>query len=314
MDEKDLLAAVIESPNDDQPRLEFAKWCDTYDSPRGEFIRAQCQAERLPLNDPNRMELSSRAFKLLQVHEKRWLEPIKPLTFFAHFHRGFPEIVGVLVDKFALVAEQLFSLTPVSTLSLCCIDIKDYLPQIISCPHLNRVNKLTLNRLNIDDEKVKLISESSYLNNLQNLELGENKITAKGIASLAQSKYLSNLNSLSLYSNQIGSNGAKNLAKTTQLTRLKSLNLNNASIGPAGVAALADSAGLAGLTTLIMGRFRFGNTVGGEAIGDDGAVAIASSKYLNKLEYLSLEEKIVQLVIEERWQSQSLPISVRLSN
>jgi uncharacterized protein (TIGR02996 family) len=59
-DEADFLAAIIERPDDDLPRLAMADWLDERGDPRGEFIRVQCELTGLPAGplyiDPESVE------------------------------------------------------------------------------------------------------------------------------------------------------------------------------------------------------------------------------------------------------------------
>ena len=76
-DEQGFLAAIREAPDDDTPRLIYADWLDDHgDADRAEFIRVQCEAERLGEFDPRRPELEERANELLAAHEKNWLGPL----------------------------------------------------------------------------------------------------------------------------------------------------------------------------------------------------------------------------------------------
>ena len=85
-----LWAAILEYPHDDEPRLRLAHWLDDRDHPRGEFIRLQCQLDKLPLANPLRLALEAREHELLADHEREWLGELDPLVDWAVFHRGFP--------------------------------------------------------------------------------------------------------------------------------------------------------------------------------------------------------------------------------
>jgi uncharacterized protein (TIGR02996 family) len=54
MKEQDaLLAAVLDAPDDDAPRLVYADWLEEHGQPeRAEFIRAQVERARLPEDAP----------------------------------------------------------------------------------------------------------------------------------------------------------------------------------------------------------------------------------------------------------------------
>lgn len=292
MNEKDLLAAVIAAPQDDQPRLAYADWCDEHDPSRAEFIRVECEIEKLSKNDPRYRLLCSRATQLRDEHQKRWLAPLADLTFFAQFRRGFPETVGIRVEKFAEVAERLFAATPISSISLCCIDIKDYLPSILACPHLHNLRRLSLTGLKLNDEHIVQLAETPYLSNLNTLEIGDNLFGACGVSALVQSPHLTKLTSLSLYKTPLGPEGCKAFAHECRLTELRDLNLYNASVGDAGAVAIA-SAQLSKLTNLSLGRGVNGNNSLGPSIQDKGAAALANAQHLCSLVQLNLENNYI---------------------
>jgi uncharacterized protein (TIGR02996 family) len=53
--DESFLAAIIESPDDDSPRLIYADWLEDHGQPdRAEFIRVACTLEKLGEDDPRR--------------------------------------------------------------------------------------------------------------------------------------------------------------------------------------------------------------------------------------------------------------------
>lgn len=70
MSASELLATVLDRPEDDTPRLVYADWLEEHDDqPRAEFIRTQCELERLSPGDPRYPALEQRADDLLIQHE-----------------------------------------------------------------------------------------------------------------------------------------------------------------------------------------------------------------------------------------------------
>jgi uncharacterized protein (TIGR02996 family) len=85
--------AICAAPDDDTPRLVFADYLDEQgDAARADFIRAQCEGERPPPDDPRRIDREIRAAALLHEHRAVWVEELPtwvrraPVT----FRRGFP--------------------------------------------------------------------------------------------------------------------------------------------------------------------------------------------------------------------------------
>jgi uncharacterized protein (TIGR02996 family) len=72
--------AIRQAPDDDGLRLVYSDWLeengDESDQARAEFIRAQVELERLPMDAPGRPELEDCADDLRTAFEERWLSPV----------------------------------------------------------------------------------------------------------------------------------------------------------------------------------------------------------------------------------------------
>jgi uncharacterized protein (TIGR02996 family) len=87
-----LLKAVIDAPDDDAPRLEYASWLKkNKDSARAEFIRVQCALDKLPTADPERPALLAREKELLDQHAWNWAEDFEGEISEWVYRRGFIE-------------------------------------------------------------------------------------------------------------------------------------------------------------------------------------------------------------------------------
>ena len=87
-----LLAAILERPHDDLPRLAYADWLDDHgDPPRAEFIRVQCALAPLDEWDDGREPLAKRESALWRKGSKAWKAGL-PAAYqrSAGFSRGFP--------------------------------------------------------------------------------------------------------------------------------------------------------------------------------------------------------------------------------
>jgi uncharacterized protein (TIGR02996 family) len=68
------LQAIINTPDDDTPRLVYADWLEENgDAERADFIRVQCALARLPKNDPRCEALEARVRELFSQVVARWL-------------------------------------------------------------------------------------------------------------------------------------------------------------------------------------------------------------------------------------------------
>ena len=73
-----LLAAIIDNPDDDLPRLAYADWLEENGHPcRAEFVRLQLDLAPLPDDDSRRPGLIERERQLLRKHERTWLGPLR---------------------------------------------------------------------------------------------------------------------------------------------------------------------------------------------------------------------------------------------
>ena len=87
------LKAILEDVEDDAPRLVYADWLEERGDPRGEFIRVQCQLDKLPANDTARSSLLEQEQLLVREHGADWLADLPPFgeqLKWEGFHRGFP--------------------------------------------------------------------------------------------------------------------------------------------------------------------------------------------------------------------------------
>lgn len=89
------LPAILESAEDDLPRLAYADWLTDRDDPRGEFIHVQCLLARMAESNPMRKSLETRESELLADHQEGWLEPLVPLLRRWTFRRGFLDAITV---------------------------------------------------------------------------------------------------------------------------------------------------------------------------------------------------------------------------
>jgi uncharacterized protein (TIGR02996 family) len=90
------LQAILESPDDDTPRLVYADYLDEHgDSDRAEFIRIQVALASLPPDDRRRKQLGDRERQLLAGNWEKWLVPLRPLLSGWAFRRGFLNAITV---------------------------------------------------------------------------------------------------------------------------------------------------------------------------------------------------------------------------
>jgi uncharacterized protein (TIGR02996 family) len=119
-DQLALLAAVLEFPEQDAPRLIYADWLDEHgDAPRAEFIRVSCELEWRPYSErrtAHYRELLVRFRTLITAHRAAWVAPLTTEPTWVLFRRGFVEWARltaeevVRIEDAALAREPLFEL------------------------------------------------------------------------------------------------------------------------------------------------------------------------------------------------------------
>jgi uncharacterized protein (TIGR02996 family) len=207
-----LRSAILDNPHDDELRLRLAHEYDERDDPRGEFIRLQCQLERLPLANPLRLELEAREHELLADHEREWLGELDAFVDWAVFYRGFPAEISTSCDAFVSNGHKIMGLAPIQMVHLS--GVRNRASELAQCSALRRVSFLDLSNNHLRDQGVRIMAESPHIGNLEGL----------------------NLSSVAL-----GDAGARALAAATQLVGLRELYLCDNRITHAGMRALADS-------------------------------------------------------------------------
>src|SRR5579863_2956938 len=93
------LRGIVEAPDDDRPRLEYADYLSTQQNPRAEFICIQCDLARRPPHGSEYWNLKERELDLLAAHGPDWRAPIRRISSWLDsvqlvFRRGFVEALG----------------------------------------------------------------------------------------------------------------------------------------------------------------------------------------------------------------------------
>lgn len=211
------------NPTDDGPRLQYACRLDELDQPRGEFIRLQCQLERLPLANPLRLELEAREHELLADHESEWLGDLEPLVDWAVFHRGFPTEISLSCETFVKHADRIIRMAPVDTVHLS--GGRELMPRLARCRSLAELSFLDLSNNHLRDRGVRDLAESPYLGNLEGLNLSSVGMGDAGVAALVDCRPLVGLRELYLCDNRITRRGLELLADSPLVRQLEVVSL-----------------------------------------------------------------------------------------
>ena len=89
--EKALFQAILNSPDDDTPRLTYADWLDENgDKAHAKFIRALCLLEYASISEDERARLDRKTSKWIKNDSWKWIEKIRArVAYSCSFHRGF---------------------------------------------------------------------------------------------------------------------------------------------------------------------------------------------------------------------------------
>lgn len=260
----DLYQAILDDPDDDDRRLVYADYLEERGDPRSEFIRVQCELERLPLLDPRRGPLRSRSAQLLALHGAKWAGIFRG---WSRFRRGFIEHVEADGRMTIADLERFFRLAPIQSLKITFPN-PPLRPLLASPVVPGRLRSLDLNGSGaLGDKGSRMIASCAALAGLRRLSMGACNISAAGASAIAGSPHLASLTFLNLNDNgryraigaalmdlsmSIGDRGAEALAASEHLGKLQWLYLRNCSIGDAGARALADSTRLSSLNVLLL--------------------------------------------------------------
>ncbi len=274
-----LLRAVLESPDDDAPRLAYADWLEKQGgaavAARAEFIRIQIQSARTPGDDLRQREWVPRELRLIRKFQRHWLKAIPGYEqMYWGWQRGFVADVSCSASQFLTAAEVLRSLEPIESVSLKLLGKRAR--ELFACPHLAGIRFMHLRKPGEEGALELARCRSLSALNVLILEQGVGPVGAKA---LAESPHLANLTHLSLLQAGIDDAGVEAVAGSPFLRRLGELGLTHDTIGPVGARALAASPNLSGVTDLDLTS---------NQLGDDGLRLLLGSKHLMRLKGLKV--------------------------
>lgn len=174
-DASGFLAEVIADPDNNAPRLIYADWLEEQGSPRGEFIRIQCELEEIDELDPGYLDLRHRNDELLDLYGSEWANEIGEDVRRCVYRRGFVETVTVTARSFAKSGDRLFQAFPVRWVRMNYLKGTAKIWQ--DCEVLQQLRFLDVSHLKIPDEDLLALLSSPYLSELRGLKLGGQDLT-----------------------------------------------------------------------------------------------------------------------------------------
>jgi uncharacterized protein (TIGR02996 family) len=117
----------------------------------------------------------------------------------------------------------------------------DSIRALCESPFVNRLESLTLTKVNPGVPGIKVLAGCAALRGLKRLQLGWNRLGPVALKALAGSPHLTGLQVLNLSQNPLGDKGAIALARAPFMSQLVGLDLMHCEMGDAGVEALIDA-------------------------------------------------------------------------
>jgi len=243
-----LLRAILNSPDDDAPRLVYADWLDEQgDSARAAFIRVQVQLARLSADDPAYPRLVQTERNLLDPNRKSWSEWLPDWVHAPKFRRGFIERIQCQAKNFIAHSDEVRTKTPLQGVR---IDGGQQIAvALFRSRSLEGLRSLTLS-VHVPPLTWDQLSNCHYLGKLSELEIRSSSHTKEMVQALVGSSSLPALRSLRLKWCALGDEHTAWLVKHRWADRLRALDLSNCHIGPEGGLAIAGSSFLEQLESL----------------------------------------------------------------
>ncbi len=308
------LQAIIDSPDDDAPRLIYADWLEERGDPRGEFIRVQGALSRMDEYDPRRWDLMARERELLSEHGDNWLGLAPDLPEAWTYRRGFVDHLRISGDSFLAAGNDIMRTGPPPEIEF--LGLAGTLARVLEHPAALRLRRITFSYADsgaapLDTADVEALASSRLLSSLSALTVNGG-IGPEAVRRMASATWLSNLRELRLPFCEIGRAGAETIFSCTGLAGLRELDLTRTNLTAAAMEELASARHLNGLKLLYLGQNeidaagvrslalnpRFSSieelALGNNPLGDEGIAQLCRSAHLCGLKSLWLRGTRIQ--------------------
>ncbi len=177
--ERELLDAILENIDAVEPRRAYAEFIG---GERGTFIRRQLEGDA----DAIVPACASLPFAAWEARD-------------LIFRNGFAEGMSLAGRCFISRGAELLRFTPLRELRL--VAIAPFMGELANCPHLSRIESLSLRGNHIEAEGVRHLVTSPYLTRLRHLDLRRNSLDAEAIRELQTASWYSQLEKIDLAEN-----------------------------------------------------------------------------------------------------------------
>ncbi len=192
------LGDVLARPDEDQPRLGYAAWCERQVlSPvtvaRGKFIRAEVGlvAKGASATWDERFTLRSMASNAKREHGAAWDATLRSMVGSVEYDRGFVELVRVSASVWRDQGGSIRQMAPVRHLDLVGAGALE--PAFLGSDALAGIRSLLMDRDELTDAHVAALASSPHVGDLRWLSIAHNELTDKSGVALAASKEIARL-------------------------------------------------------------------------------------------------------------------------
>lgn len=283
-DHNALERGILADPEDDPRRLIYADWLEEHGGKeRAEFIRLQCEIDRMPAHSPERIDREGRIEDLFKQFAEAW-ELLPPKWARAHyqwdllkqFRKGFLHCIHARPNSFRRYAPALFVRAPVREAQVGVI--RDGGRSVAKSEALGQLRALRLTFIDMPMD-VPLFLSSPHLPPLTELSVrftGPNEdglytsapmLTDADAATIAYCPQLAWL-TLDLSNHHLGPDAVRALFGTGNLAMVERLDLSGNPIGDVGVRRLCESGRLGQLVEL---------DLRGAQVGESGYKALVAA-------------------------------------
>lgn len=226
------LHTILQRPEDDWPRLQYADWLESVGNPLGEFIRLQCVLAQYPVSEPH-LFYERRAQTLLAKFQAMWSEDLADRVEWCSFRRGFVEEISLTDRQFIKHAKDLFRLAPVHDIHLKIAGRQ--LSDLPEPPDINHTVFLDLSSQRLGDERIEDLADAPLLAHVHGLNLGSSMLGDDGLDWFLDSPHLGKLRELYLNDNPISDDGIRQLVMSPIAEQLDRLDIRFTRIGDEGI-------------------------------------------------------------------------------